>query len=103
MARTPIAVAGVTSTATLAADHCADTLPTTSGRLTRPDSTPWTCPRIGSGRDIGPALGAQTLITADNPDRLRSSASFAARCSTAPIQVWLVPGQVPQRGNSPRL
>jgi len=37
---------------------------------------------------VGPVIGAQLLITAgDNPDRLRSSASFAALCGTAPIPV----------------
>jgi transposase len=37
---------------------------------------------------IGPVIGAQLLITAgDNPARLRSSASFAALCGTAPIPV----------------
>lgn len=35
-----------------------------------------------------PGRGAQLLITAgDNPDRLRTSASFAALCGTAPIPV----------------
>jgi transposase len=39
-------------------------------------------------KGIGPVLGAQLLITAgDNPDRLRSSGSFAALCGTAPIPV----------------
>lgn len=39
-------------------------------------------------KGIGPVIGAQLLITAgDNPDRLRSSASFAALCGTAPIPV----------------
>lgn len=39
-------------------------------------------------KGVGPAVGAQLLITAgDNPDRLRSSASFAALCGTAPIPV----------------
>lgn len=37
---------------------------------------------------VGAVVGAQLLITAgDNPDRLRSSASFAALCGTAPIPV----------------
>jgi len=37
---------------------------------------------------VGPVVGAQLLITAgDNPDRLRSSTSFAALCGTAPIPV----------------
>ena len=37
---------------------------------------------------VGPVIGSQLLITAgDNPDRLRSSASFAALCGTAPIPV----------------
>lgn len=37
-------------------------------------------------KGVGPAVGAQLLITAgDNPDRLRTSASFAALCGTAPI------------------
>ena len=35
---------------------------------------------------VGPVVAAQLLITAgDNPDRLRSSSSFAALCGTAPI------------------
>jgi len=39
-------------------------------------------------KGVGPVIGAQLLITAgDNPDRLRSSASFAALCGTAPIPV----------------
>ncbi len=37
---------------------------------------------------VGPTVGAQLLITAgDNPDRLRSSASFAALSGTAPTPV----------------
>lgn len=39
-------------------------------------------------KGVGPVLAAQLLITAgDNPDRLRSSSSFAALCGTAPIPV----------------
>jgi transposase len=39
-------------------------------------------------KGVRPVIGAQLLITAgDNPDRLRSSASFAALCGTAPIPV----------------
>ena len=39
-------------------------------------------------RGVGPAVGAQLLITAgDSPARLRYSASFAALCGTAPITV----------------
>jgi len=39
-------------------------------------------------KGVGAVVGAQLLITAgDNPDRLRSSASFAALCGTAPIPV----------------
>lgn len=39
-------------------------------------------------KGVGPVVGAQLLITAgDNPDRLRSSAPFAALCGTAPIPV----------------
>jgi len=37
---------------------------------------------------VGPVVAAQLLITAgDNSDRLRSEASFAALCGTAPVQV----------------
>lgn len=45
-------------------------------------------PGLLSVKGVGPVLGAQLLITAgDNPDRLRSAASFAALCGTAPIPV----------------
>jgi transposase len=47
-----------------------------------------TNPALLAIRGVGPVVGAQLLITAgDNPDRLRSSASFAALCGTAPIPV----------------
>lgn len=43
-------------------------------------------PGLMSVKGVGAVVGAQLLITAgDNPDRLRSSASFAALCGTAPI------------------
>jgi len=39
-------------------------------------------------KGIGAVIGTQLLLTAgDNPDRLRSSASFAALCGSAPIPV----------------
>ena len=45
-------------------------------------------PALMAIKGVGPAVGAQLLITAgDNPDRLRTSASFAALCGTAPIPV----------------
>ncbi|MDC5699376.1 IS110 family transposase [Intrasporangium calvum] len=45
-------------------------------------------PALMAIKGVGPAVGAQLLVTAgDNPDRLRSSASFAALCGTAPIPV----------------
>lgn len=45
-------------------------------------------PGLLAVKGIGPVIGAQLLITAgDNPDRLRSSASFAALCGAAPIPV----------------
>ena len=45
-------------------------------------------PALMAVKGVGPVIGAQLLITAgDNPDRLRSSASFAALCGTAPIPV----------------
>jgi transposase len=45
-------------------------------------------PALLAIKGIGVVIGAQLLITAgDNPDRLRSSASFAALCGTAPIPV----------------
>lgn len=45
-------------------------------------------PALLAMKGVGPVIGAQLLITAgDNPDRLRSSASFAALCGTAPIPV----------------
>lgn len=45
-------------------------------------------PALLALKGVGPVVGAQLLITAgDNPDRLRSSTSFAALCGTAPIPV----------------
>lgn len=45
-------------------------------------------PALMSIKGVGAVIGAQLLITVgDNPDRLRSSASFAALCATAPIPV----------------
>lgn len=45
-------------------------------------------PALMAIKGVGPAIGAQLLLTAgENPDRLRSSASFAALCGTAPIPV----------------
>lgn len=45
-------------------------------------------PALMSIKGVGPVVGAQLLLTAgNNPDRLRSSASFAALCGTAPIPV----------------
>lgn len=45
-------------------------------------------PALMAIKGVGPVVAAQLLITAgDNPDRLRSSASFAALCGTAPIPV----------------
>ena len=45
-------------------------------------------PALMAVKGVGPVVGAQLLITAgDNPQRLRSSASFAALCGTAPIPV----------------
>lgn len=45
-------------------------------------------PALMAIKGVGPVVGAQLLITAgDNPARLRSSASFAALCGTAPIPV----------------
>lgn len=45
-----------------------------------------TNPHLMSLRGVGPATAAQLLITAGgNPDRLRSEASFAALCGTAPV------------------
>lgn len=45
-------------------------------------------PALLAIKGVGAVIGAQLLITAgDNPDRLRSSASFAALCGTAPIPV----------------
>ena len=39
-------------------------------------------------KGVGPAVGAQLLITAgDNPDRPSTSASFAALCGTVSIPV----------------
>ncbi|NYG56839.1 IS110 family transposase [Nocardioides perillae] len=43
-------------------------------------------PHLMSLRGVGPATAAQLLITAGgNPERLRSEASFAALCGTAPV------------------
>lgn len=43
-------------------------------------------PALMGVKGVGPVVGTQLLITAgDSPDRLRSSASFAALCGTAPI------------------
>jgi transposase len=43
-------------------------------------------PHLMSLRGVGPNTAAQLLITAGgNPDRLRSEASFAALCGTAPV------------------
>lgn len=45
-------------------------------------------PGLMAIKGVGPVTGTQLLITAgDNPDRLRSSASFAALCGTSPIPV----------------
>lgn len=45
-------------------------------------------PALMAMKGVGAVVGAQLLITAgDNPDRLRTSASFAALCGTAPIPV----------------
>jgi transposase len=45
-------------------------------------------PALLAIKGVGPVIAAQLLITAgDNPDRLRSSASFAALCGAAPIPV----------------
>lgn len=45
-------------------------------------------PALLAIKGVGPVVGTQLLITAgDNPDRLRSEASFAALCGTAPIPV----------------
>jgi len=45
-------------------------------------------PALLAVKGVGAVIGAQLLITAgDNPDRLHSSASFAALCGTAPIPV----------------
>ena len=47
-----------------------------------------TNPALMTVKGVGAVVGTQLLITAgDNPDRLRSSASFAALCGTAPIPV----------------
>jgi transposase len=43
-------------------------------------------PHLLQARGVGVAVAAQLLITAGgNPDRLRSEASFAALCGTAPV------------------
>jgi transposase len=45
-------------------------------------------PALLAVKGVGAVVAAQLLITAgDNPDRLRSAASFAALCGTAPIPV----------------
>jgi transposase len=45
-----------------------------------------TNPHLTALRGVGPNTAAQLLITAGgNPDRLRSEASFAALCGTAPV------------------
>lgn len=45
-------------------------------------------PGLMAIKGVGPNTGAQLLITAgDNPDRLRTSSSFAALCGTSPIPV----------------
>ena len=45
-------------------------------------------PGLTALQGVGPVVAAQLLITAgDNSDRLRSEASFAALCGTAPIPV----------------
>jgi len=45
-------------------------------------------PGLMAVKGVGPVAGTQLLITAgDNPDRLRTSASFAALCGTCPIPV----------------
>jgi transposase len=45
------------------------------------------CPRLLTRRGIGPDNAAALLITAgDNPDRLRSEASFAALCGVNPLE-----------------
>jgi transposase len=45
-----------------------------------------TAPALRAAFGVGPATAAPLLITAgDNPDRLRSEASFAALCGTSPI------------------
>lgn len=43
-------------------------------------------PHLMSIRGVGPTTAAQLLVTAGgNPDRLRTEASFAALCGTAPV------------------
>ena len=45
------------------------------------------CPTLLTRRGVGPDNAAALLITAgDNPDRLRSEASFAAVCGVNPLQ-----------------
>lgn len=45
-------------------------------------------PALMAIKGVGAVTGAQLLITGgDNPDRLRTSASFAALCGTSPIPV----------------
>lgn len=54
-------------------------------------------PHLMSLRGVGPATAAQLLITAGgNPERLRSEASFAALCGTAPVRPH--PGRPPVTG-----
>lgn len=44
-------------------------------------------PRLLQQIGVGPDCGAELLIAAgDNPDRLRSEASFAALCGTSPVE-----------------
>jgi transposase len=45
------------------------------------------CPRLLTRRGVGPDNAAALLIAAgDNPDRLRSEASFAALCGVNPLE-----------------
>ena len=45
-----------------------------------------TAPQLLHVRGVGPAVAAQLLVTAGgNPERLRTEASFAALCGTAPV------------------
>ena len=55
------------------------------GRVT--DTITTHCPTLLTHRGIGPDNAAALLITAgDNPDRLRSEASFAALCGVNPLE-----------------